>query len=279
MAKPAKGACELKSGQFQFMRLALYANDWNAVQAWVADHLGQAPDLFAQSPIALDCSKLPARPSLQSLEDLLHRLRYAGITPVALVAEADSADAELALAFKLAVLAPETRVPRAAEAEPAAITRLAKETETPELKPESKPEIKAEAKVEPKVEIRTQTKIVKQIEQVAVEGVLPPLQYQGPVRSGQQLYAKDRDLIVTGGSAPGSEVISDGSVHLYGRLMGKVIAGASGNREAKIYCLAFGAELVSIAGIFRVFEAVPRDLAGRPVQIFLQGDKLQIEPL
>jgi septum site-determining protein MinC len=277
MAKPAKGACELKSGQFQFMRLALYANDWNAVQAWVADHLSQAPDLFAQAPIALDCSKLKSRPNLESLEDLLHRLRYAGVTPVALVAEADSADAELARALKLAVLAPETRASKVS-AEPD-FSQAAANAPEPALEPAAEPAPKAAEPAPAKVEIRTETKIVKQIEQVVVDGVLPPQQYQGPVRSGQQLYAKGRDLIVTGGSAPGSEVIADGSIHLYGRLMGKVIAGASGNREAKIYCLAFGAELVSIAGIFRVFEAVPRDLAGRAVQIFLQGDKLQIEPL
>ena len=123
-----------------------------------------------------------------------------------------------------------------------------------------------------------ETKIVRQIETVTVDGIVPPQYYAGPVRSGQQLYAKNRDLIVTGSSAPASEIIADGSVHVYGKLMGKVIAGASGNVEAKIYCLAFGAELVSIAGIFRVFESIPRELAGKPVQIYLIGDKLQIEP-
>ena len=57
------------------------------------------------------------------------------------------------------------------------------------------------------------------------------------------------------------------------------IAGASGDRNARIYCLAFGAELVSIAGIFRVFEAIPADLIGKSVQIWLDGDKLRFDIL
>ena len=99
------------------------------------------------------------------------------------------------------------------------------------------------------------------------------------MRSGQQLYAKARDLIVTGAAGASSEVISDGSIHIYGRLMGKVIAGASGDRNARIYCLAFGAELVSIAGVFRVFESIPADLMGKSVQIWLDGDKLRFDIL
>ena len=103
--------------------------------------------------------------------------------------------------------------------------------------------------------------------------------YEGQVRSGQQLYAKGRDLIVTGTAGASSEVIADGSIHIYGRLMGKVIAGASGDRSARIYCLAFAAELVSIAGVFRVFESMPADLKGKSVQICLDGDKLHFDIL
>ena len=123
------------------------------------------------------------------------------------------------------------------------------------------------------------------LETAPVEPIsLPPApaisvqRYDGQVRSGQQLYARGRDLVVTGNVGASAEVIADGSIHVYGKLMGKVIAGASGDRLARIYCLAFGAELVSIAGIFRVFEVVPADIRGKPVQIFLDGDKIKIEP-
>lgn len=102
--------------------------------------------------------------------------------------------------------------------------------------------------------------------------------YEGQVRSGQQLYARGRDLVITGNVGAGAEVVSDNSIHVYGKLMGKVIAGATGDRSARIYCLAFGAELVSIAGIFRVFESVPADIRGKPSHIFLDGDKIKIEP-
>ncbi len=112
----------------------------------------------------------------------------------------------------------------------------------------------------------------------AITPALTAQRYEGQVRSGQQMYAKGRDLVITGNVGAGAEVVSDNSVHIYGKLMGKAVAGASGDRNARIYCLAFGAELVSIAGIFRVFESVPSDIRGKPVHIFLDGDKIKIEP-
>lgn len=114
---------------------------------------------------------------------------------------------------------------------------------------------------------------------VATMQTLTAQRYEGQVRSGQQMYAKGRDLVVTGNVGAGAEVVSDNSVHIYGKLMGKAVAGASGDRTARIYCLAFGAELVSIAGIFRIFESVPADIRGKPVHIFLDGEKIKIEPL
>ena len=104
---------------------------------------------------------------------------------------------------------------------------------------------------------------------------LPALMQLQPVRSGQRVYARNRDLIVTTTVAAGAEVMADGCVHIYGPLRGRVMAGAHGDTEARVFCQAFNAELVSIAGIFRVFETIPPELAGVPVQAWLAGEDLR----
>ena len=105
------------------------------------------------------------------------------------------------------------------------------------------------------------------------------LHHAKPVRSGQQIYARERDLIVTGGVANGAEVIADGSIHIYGGLRGRAMAGAQGDAKARIYVSDFRAELVAIAGHYRVFEQLPKDLEGQAVQCWLDGEKLLIAKL
>lgn len=91
-----------------------------------------------------------------------------------------------------------------------------------------------------------------------------------PLRSGQQIYARGGDLVVLAAVSSGAEVIADGSIHIYAPLRGRALAGASGALDARIFTTRFEAELVSIAGVYRTFEAgVTDDLAGRPVQIRL----------
>jgi septum site-determining protein MinC len=103
--------------------------------------------------------------------------------------------------------------------------------------------------------------------------------HDGAVRSGQQLYARERDMIVTGAIANGAEVISDGSIHVYGSLRGRAMAGAQGDHKARIFVSDFRAELVAIAGHYRVFEQIPKDLEGQSVQCWLDGEKLLIARL
>jgi septum site-determining protein MinC len=110
----------------------------------------------------------------------------------------------------------------------------------------------------------------------APEPALPALMQHQPVRSGQRVYARNRDLIVTGTVAAGAEVMADGCVHIYGPLRGRVMAGVHGDTQARVFCQAFNAELVSIAGVFRVFETIPAELAGVPVQAWLAGEDLRI---
>lgn len=107
----------------------------------------------------------------------------------------------------------------------------------------------------------------------------PSLLVTRPVRSGQQLYARDRDLIVVAPTSAGSELLSDGSIHIYGPLRGRALAGINGDKGARIFCQRLEAELVAIAGRYRTFDELNSELKGKPVQIWLEDDRLRFDTL
>jgi septum site-determining protein MinC len=101
-----------------------------------------------------------------------------------------------------------------------------------------------------------------------------------PLRSGQQIYARDSDLIVLGLVSHGAEVIADGHIHVYGALRGRAIAGAKGQLDARIFAQSLEAELLSVAGTFRTSEKpLPADVFGKPAQVRLEGERLLFEAL
>ena len=105
----------------------------------------------------------------------------------------------------------------------------------------------------------------------------PTVLVTDPVRTGQQVYAENADLIVTGTVSEGAELIADGNIHIYASMRGRALAGAKGRRDARIFIHSMQAELVSIAGIYRNFEQqLPEHLYRKPVQIHLQDDRLVI---
>lgn len=108
----------------------------------------------------------------------------------------------------------------------------------------------------------------------------PPLIVDRPLRSGQRVYARDRDLVMLALVSHGAEAIADGHVHVYAPLRGRAIAGAKGNTEARIFTTAMEAQLLSIAGVYRTAEVeLPAEVAGRAAMARLDGDSLRIEPL
>jgi septum site-determining protein MinC len=121
--------------------------------------------------------------------------------------------------------------------------------------------------------------VVQEAPQPAESAGIPAQVHQQTVRSGQRIYARNRDLVVTATVSAGAEVIADGCLHIYGALRGRAVAGAREDLTARVFCQEFHAELVSIAGVFRVFETIPADLAGKPVQAWLDGDKLHFSRL
>jgi len=118
---------------------------------------------------------------------------------------------------------------------------------------------------------------------VAPAAPLGALVVDKPLRSGQQVYARGRDLVVMAMVNPGAEVIADGSIHVYAPLRGKAIAGARGHAEARILTLCLEPELVSIAGVYRTSDTpLPEPVRGQPTQVRLVGGaegKLVMEPL
>lgn len=99
------------------------------------------------------------------------------------------------------------------------------------------------------------------------------------IRSGQQVYAKNGDLIVFGAVGNGAEVIADGSIHIYGALRGKAMAGAAGDNNAVIIAQSLEAELVSIAGQYWLAENLQQHSSDKSGCIRLVGESLTVESL
>ncbi len=101
-----------------------------------------------------------------------------------------------------------------------------------------------------------------------------------PVRSGQQIYAKNSDLIVLAAVSAGAELLADGNIHVYGPLRGRALAGINGNVDARIFCQQLGAEMLSIAGQYKLAEDLRRDpLWGKATQTGLNDQHLEISAL
>lgn len=108
----------------------------------------------------------------------------------------------------------------------------------------------------------------------------PTVFVSSPIRSGQQVYAENGDLIITGMVSKGAELIADGNIHIYGPMRGRALAGAGGNQNARIFIHSMEAELVSVAGIYRTFEQdLPAHLNHKPVQVYLEDDRLIISAI
>lgn len=100
-----------------------------------------------------------------------------------------------------------------------------------------------------------------------------------PVRSGQQIYARNADLIVTNSVSAGAELVADGNIHIYGMMRGRALAGASGDRDCQIFCTNLSAELVSIAGEYWIMDQIPAEFFGKASRLSLKDGALTIQTL
>jgi septum site-determining protein MinC len=100
-----------------------------------------------------------------------------------------------------------------------------------------------------------------------------------PVRSGQSIVFADGDVTVLGSVGSGAEIVAGGSIHIYGTLRGRAMAGVNGNSSARIYCQKIEAELLAIDGYYQTAEEIDETVRNRPAQAWLQGDTMKITPL
>lgn len=117
------------------------------------------------------------------------------------------------------------------------------------------------------------------LEQEPSEVVQRLLVLDRPVRSGQQVYCPYGDIVVLQHTSAGSELLAGGSVHVYGALRGRVLAGVQGDTQARIFCERLEAELIAIAGRYRLLDEIESNLKGQAVMIYLEQEKLKIVPI
>lgn len=254
-APGSEQAGELKFGQVGIANLRV--RDWNIERlvAEMRERVERAPQLFARAAVIVDVGSLAQCPSAQAMGELLAGLREAGVYPVALGFGTTQID----------VLSREINLPLLAK------FRAQYESTMPRSEPSAPEPAPAPAPPSPPAEgpAADETRRPRATGQV----------HTAPIRSGQQVYASDSDLTVCAMVSAGAEVIADGSIHVYGALRGRALAGAQGNEQARIFCREFQAELVAIAGHYKVFDELPVELRGKPVQVWLEGDRLRVAEL
>lgn len=256
-------AGELKIGQVGIANLRIRTLDVERLAEEMRERVSRAPKLFERAAVVVDFGGLAKTPDLALARALIEALREAGVLPVAL-AYGTSDNDNLARQLGLPLLAkfraqyePVGDGPAPVGAAEAAKSQppRARESDIAASAAPTKAPAPAPARAEP--------------------GLIQTT----PVRSGQQVYAESRDLTVLSAVGAGAEVIADGSIHIYGALRGRALAGAQGNEKARIFCREFHAELVAIAGNYKVLEDIPKELRGKAVQIWLDNEELRIAAL
>ncbi|MEN9425802.1 MAG: septum site-determining protein [Pseudomonadota bacterium] len=249
---------EFKGASLAVMTASL--RDTDAVRLADALHmmLGGMPDFFAGEPAILDFTQLASAPERVDWTAILSLLRRYQVQPIG-VRRLPEHLIEGARRAGLAVLGSDDLSGERPLGAPQAMPQ------TPPPAPVAAP---APAPVEPPPPAPAAAP-GPEFEQAPVA---PTLIVDRPLRSGQQVYAKGGDLVLLAGMSPGSEIIADGSIHCYGPLRGRALAGARGDTSARIFSTNFGPELVSIAGVYRTFErGIPQSVGGRSAQVRLTG--------
>lgn len=228
---------ELKGTTFTISVLHISDGEPERIRQLLAEKVAQAPYFFNCAPLVVNVSRLEHIPDFEQLKELVESEEFV------LVGITGARTEEMKTAAKavgLAVMA--SGKSRSSEPEPTLAPAA------PVVIPEPEP-----------------------------APVIPTKVHVGPVRSGQQIYAAGSSLVVLGSVSPGAEVLADDSIHIYGTLRGRAIAGARGNAQARIYCQQLQAELLSIAGTFQLSDALPAGLIQQPVHVRLDNEQLRID--
>jgi len=264
---------EIKSANLPLVALLLKSTDLQTLANDLKARFGDIPDFFDHDPLVIDLTQLnaAARRNGADVEAidfpvLLTLLRQYGVVPIAIKG---GSPAQMANGLAAGLLpAPDARV-------------VATSPPTPEPERQTTT-TKATANIKaPAAAAQVSAPVTSQ---PIPEAPLGALVINKPLRSGQQIYARGRDLVVLAMVNVGAEIIADGHIHVYAPLRGKAMAGARGNTEARIFALSLEAELISIAGIYRTSEnPLPANIQGKPAQVRLvagpDGDKLVMDAM
>lgn len=117
------------------------------------------------------------------------------------------------------------------------------------------------------------------VAQAPPASVMPSMVVNRPVRSGQSIFFPEGDVTIVGSVASGAEIVAGGSIHVYGPLRGRAMAGTTGNASARIFCRKLEAELIAIDGFYKTADDLEPDLRGKPVQIWLDGETIKAATL
>jgi len=248
-----KPALEIKSTSFSTSVLAIFSTDLKQIQLLLEEKISLAPAFFKNSAILIDLQGCANQKQAIDLSALIELLYAKSLIPIGL-SGGNKEQNELALTFKVPV-----HTIRG--------TNLAnnKSENSQSISNKDDTSLPAE-KLPTKQEVSSETPII--------ENML----ISQPIRSGQRVYAKG-DLTVLSHVGAGAEVMAEGNIHVYGALRGRALAGVQGNIESRIFCSSLEAELVSIAGNYKISEELDKTKNTTPVQIFLQNKSLIIEKL
>lgn len=231
---------QLRGNAFTMMVLKLLDPDHPNLFPLLLNKIRQAPKFFRNAPVVLDLEEAPADRPID-LAGLVSRLRAHHLMPVGILGGSPQLQ-ERALAAGLPVM--------------------------PAGRPSPQP-----------MEAATPQGVPPASRRGAEGGGGKTLMVVEPVRSGRQIYAAGGDLIVLGPVSAGAELLADGNIHVYGTLRGRALAGISGDATARIFCSSLEAELVSIAGLYRVSEDIDPSVYKKQVQIYLDSGYLCMDPI
>ena len=242
-------AVELKGSVFTLPILQIQSTSISDIEIALQSHIAKARKFFENAPFVIDLKSISQNSAEEQNFDfhgLMKLLSQQHLIPVG-VRNGSSQQNALAISAGLAILKGGLSAPEVEE------KPVSKERPTPEAENSSTPVSTSPHK----------TKVITQ-----------------PVRSGQQVYAKGGDLIIMAPVNHGAEVIADGNIHIYSTMRGRALAGVLGDVNASIFCQSMEAELVAIAGNFRVFEEdMPAAIKSKSVRVHLNDEQLMITEL
>ena len=280
-------ALDFKSATLYAIRVVLHSADPERLSAALAKRMADAGSFFENEPVVVDASRVEETIDWPAL---IAALRGHNLPPIGVVAE--GANLEAARKAGLTPVELSTPAPRPAQAvdmapandvsTPVPSIQAAAVTTAPA--PSDIAEPASSGKAAPSPNPMPEREAASATSAPAPTAFAPhsssALVITKPLRSGQRVYARHTDLVVIGMVSQGAEVIADGNVHVYGPLRGKAMAGARGDATARIFTTHLDAELLAVAGVYRVVEdKLDRSLHNQPALVRLDGDTLRIEAL